>query len=236
MILSVHVVIPARDEQELLSRCLLAVRQAIAHATAVRPGLICRATVVLDSCLDDSALVVAQGGARALVVQHGLVGAARDSGARVALAEDAAAGVPASRTWLASTDADTVVPPHWISGQLALAENYDAVIGTVQPLGLTDPQLLAQWHLRHQLREGHPHVHGANLGVRGSTYLQIGGFRPVSSDEDVDLVRRIRARTDRWVATDTVRADTSARMQGRLRGGFSDYLTTLRGTVTEEAG
>lgn len=206
------------------------------HARTALPGLSCRCTVVLDGCRDDSARIVRATGARPLVVNHGVVGAARHTGARAVLAADAAAGVPAADSWMACTDADTIVPRHWITGQLELSATYDAVIGTVQPLGLTDPTLLAQWHLRHQLSEGHPHIHGANLGVRGSTYLEIGGYRPLSRGEDVDLVRRIRATTPRWVATDTVRVDTSARFKGRLKGGFSDYLVDLRTDITDITG
>ena len=74
-------------------------------------------------------------------------------------------------------------------------------------------------------------MHGANLGLRGSAYLEVGGFRPMPSDEDVDLVRRLRSHTTRWVATDTVRVASSARRNPRCRGGFSDYLGALESEV-----
>ena len=32
------------------------------------------------------------------------------------------------------------------------------------------------WLSRHHLRDGHPHVHGANFGIRADTYLSLGGW------------------------------------------------------------
>ena len=38
---------------------------------------------------------------------------------------------------------------------------------------------------------GHPHVHGANLGIRGSTYLDVGGWANRPAHEDVALVTAV---------------------------------------------
>jgi hypothetical protein len=46
---------------------------------------------------------------------------------------------------------------------------------------------------RHHLRDGHPHVHGANLGIRGDTYLALGAEPSLRAGEDVELVRRAMA-------------------------------------------
>ena len=61
------------------------------------------------------------------------------------------------------------------------------------------------------------HVHGANLGVRADRWRAVAGFGPRAVGEDVDLVERVRAVTDRWVATDTTRVLTS----GGLAAGSS---------------
>ncbi|MDQ1620699.1 MAG: hypothetical protein QOE19_3268, partial [Actinomycetota bacterium] len=53
MIDRVGVVVPVRDEQELLPRCLDALEVAIARLTADR-GLPVSAVVVLDRCTDGS--------------------------------------------------------------------------------------------------------------------------------------------------------------------------------------
>ena len=41
--------------------------------------------------------------------------------------------------------------------------------------------------------EGHRHVHGANLGICSRSYGELGGFAPLDSGEDVDLVSRAMA-------------------------------------------
>lgn len=231
MIRAVQVVVPARDEERLLPRCLESLEVACAELRRSRPGLRVDVTVVLDRCVDRSAEVVGHAGVRRVTVDHGNVGATRHAGIREALETAALMDVGADDLWIACTDADTVVPVHWLTGQVELSEVHDVVIGTVEPLGLTDTSVLAEWRARHHLIEGHPHVHGANLGLRGSAYLEVGGFRPMESDEDVDLVRRIRAHSARWVATDTVRVASSARRTGRCRAGFADYLASLEDEV-----
>ncbi len=232
MIRAVHVVIPARDEEQLLPRCLMSVEQARLALRAARPDLLVDITVVLDRCRDRSALVVDSARMHGVIVDFGMVGPARDAGVRGALAASASNGVVPEELWIACTDADTVVPPNWLTEQVELASAHDAVIGTVEPFGLTDTVVLSRWRARHHLIEGHPHVHGANLGLRGSTYLEVGGFRALATDEDVDLVRRIRAHTTRWVATDAVRVASSARRLSRCRGGFADFIVALEDEVS----
>ncbi len=231
MIRAVHVVIPARDEAELLPRCLASVDRARKVLRACRPDLLVDVTVVLDSCVDGSADVVETARVGSLVVEHGRVGAARHAGVSHAIEAAASSGVGHDELWVACTDADSVVPPHWLVTQLGLATTRDLVVGTVEPIGLTDTALLARWRERHELAEGHAHVHGANLGFRASTYLAVGGFAPVRLHEDVDLVRRIRAHTSRWVATDALRVASSARGHGRTPGGFAGFLARLADEV-----
>src|SRR5690606_39684918 len=36
--------------------------------------------------------------------------------------------------------------------------------------------------------DGHPHVHGANLGVSAAAYRAVGGFPPLAAHEDQALV------------------------------------------------
>jgi hypothetical protein len=129
--------------------------------------------------------------------------------------------------WLANTDADTTVPRDWLTSQLDIAgSGVDAVIGTVTPSGL-DAAAHHRWHTEHQLRDGHPHVHGANLGLRADTYIEVGGFAPLSVDEDRDLVAKVRRITNRWVATHRTTVVTSARTASRIEGGFATYITGM---------
>lgn len=233
MIRAVHVVIPARDEAALLPGCLRSVERARRVLRARRPELLLDVTVVLDGCVDGSAEVVETAHVGSLVVDHGVVGATRHAGVRRAVRAAHSQGIAADELWIACTDADSVVPPHWLQTQVELAGSHDLVVGTVEPMGLADAALLERWRERHELVEGHAHVHGANLGFLASTYVAVGGFEPVPLHEDVDLVRRIRAHTTRWVATDSARVATSARSHGRSPHGFSGYLADL---ADEEVG
>ncbi len=221
---AVAVVVPARNEASLLPDCLRAIEQARRTLEGARPDLGVRTVVVLDDCTDGSAGVVA---ARpeicTVVLTQGCVGAARAAGADMALGS----GRDPAATWLANTDADTLVPPDWLMTQVALAEaGHDLILGTVHPHDL-EPHLLERWSRRHRLTDGHDHVHGANLGVRGDAYLGAGGFPHVPLHEDVLLVDAVKALGARWVATDATRVQTAARLHARVAGGFATYLHEL---------
>ena len=92
---------------------------------------------------------------------------------------------------------------------------------------MADPRVLGAWLERHELREGHGHVHGANLGVRADAYLAVGGFAPLAVHEDVGLVARLRDAGHPWVATDRCRVRTSGRTESRVDGGFATFLAGL---------
>jgi len=94
--------------------------------------------------------------------------------------------------WLATTDADSLVPEDWLSRQLAYAsQGWDVVLGTVS---VTDwashpAHVPAVYAARYASGGGpHPHVHGANLGIRASAYRAVGGFRPLRTAEDHALL------------------------------------------------
>ena len=87
--------------------------------------------------------------------------------------------------------------------------------------------MLRAWSQRHTRREAH--VHGANLGVRLSAYLEAGGFPARVEHEDVALVAALRARGT--VPAHATTVTTSARQRGRVRGRFSGYLRALSAEV-----
>lgn len=233
-----HVVValPVRDEEELLPACLASLAAAAARvreATARTRGVAVRVDVVvaLDRCTDGSAVVAARHRVRVVELAAGSVGAARRLAAATGLAAVTARGGSPSSTWLCSTDADTVVPPHWLVRQLEAAEGgADLVLGTVEPHDLPAPLHRAWWR-RHHLAEGHPHVHAANLGVRADAYLAVGGFEDLPEHEDVDLVDRLRRSGAAVVATDRTRVRTSGRLRGRTPHGFAGYLAALGGAA-----
>jgi glycosyltransferase involved in cell wall biosynthesis len=217
------VVVPTRNEESRLPRCLTALAAAVAALEdefgADAPAI--SVIVVLDRCTDDSAQVAAQWPQfETLECTAGSVGAARRAGVAHALA-----GTDAGHTWVATTDADSAVPPRWLTVQLVLAESgTDLVLGTVLPDAELPTPERARWHDEHTLEDGHPHVHGANLGVRADSYLAAGGFSAVDSDEDVLLVEELRARGARECRTALIPVLTSGRLEGRAPGGFGGYL------------
>ncbi|MGG5260344.1 glycosyltransferase [Phycicoccus avicenniae] len=224
----VVVAVPARDEEQLLGRCLASLDTARAALASVRPDLAVHVVVVLDRCVDGSAAVARAAAVEVVTGDLGSVGAARNIGVGVGTRAALAAGVPPQATWVATTDADTVVPGDWLVQHVALAETgVDLVVGTVVPDESVDPRVLVAWRARHELGEGHRHVHGANLGIRADAYASVGGFAPVPLHEDVALVEAVRASGRPWVATDRARVRTSARTVGRARGGFASHLAAL---------
>ena len=133
MIDTVGVVVPASDEQDLLPTCLDALDAARGELARSRPDVVVRVVVVLDSCTDGSAAVVvsARPTVEAVPVDVRLAGAARRAGCALVIATTTPA---ADRLWLASTDADSRVPPNWLTGMVELAEaGADFVLGTVRP-------------------------------------------------------------------------------------------------------
>ena len=107
----VVVAVPARDEQALLPACL---RSVTAAATVLRraPRHPAGGCGGLDGCTDGSARVAAAWGVTTVTLPGAGVGAARDAAVERGLA---ALGHPAeSSTWVACTDADTVVPTSWL--------------------------------------------------------------------------------------------------------------------------
>lgn len=228
---AVAVIVPAHDEEDLLEACLAAI--AVAAVRARRAGIRAEVHVVLDACRDRSAAIAHRHDVAVIEVTARCVGIARDVGARAAL-EGFADEEPA-HVWLAHTDADSTVPPNWIEEQAALARGgADVVVGTVRPdFDDLSPAQRAAWLRTYTPGAPNGHVHGANLGIRGSVYLACGGFAAMPVHEDVHLVDEARARGARIVASDAASVHTSGRAVGRAPDGYARYLRDdlLRGAA-----
>ncbi|MGY6502234.1 MAG: glycosyltransferase [Acidimicrobiales bacterium] len=221
----VAVVVPARDEQDLIATSIVSINRA---RRALGPRVSSSCVVVADSC-SDATIAVAERAAldgppiTILEVRAGLVGASRRAGTRAALSRVTA---PLRSVWLANTDADTIVPGDWLTAQVELADRgADAVAGIVT-LGAHegDPVLTQRFDAAYVLNPdgSHGHVHGANLGLRADVYCAAGGWSPLSTGEDHDLVARLgSARIERTIA---LRVQTSARRVGRAPHGFAADL------------
>ncbi len=221
------VIIPARNEQRLLPRCLAAMTTAIDEVRRCARGVRVHLIVVVDAS-NDRTLEIARSwpGTDTVVTRSGSVGTARRRGVDRLLTTNP---VDSGRIWICTTDADSAVPPDWLCMMLQHARSgVDMVLGTVRP----DPDelaggLLAAWRLRHELTDGHPHVHGANLGIRADMYGRAGGFPETGVDEDVLLATAVRSLGGHIVSTAASPVLTSGRLTGRVTGGMADYLTDL---------
>jgi cellulose synthase/poly-beta-1,6-N-acetylglucosamine synthase-like glycosyltransferase len=219
------VIVPAADEEQTIGDCLSAVLAARAHLHRAT-GIAVRIVVALDSCRDQTARIARQIAEPELVAMNVRnVGAARAAGARHALTGSG----PPSETWLASTDADSRVPVTWLSHMLAEARSgAHLVLGTVIPEPGLQHLVHRAWLSRHHLRDGHPHVHGANLGIRGDAYLALGGWPEWRAGEDVELARRATTTGHLRISrTAAIPVHTSIRQAGRAPRGFSSYLGGL---------
>ncbi|WP_263357263.1 glycosyltransferase [Acidicapsa ligni] len=228
----IGVLVPARNEETLLPRCissLLAARERLPH------NVTCDIVVAIDSSTDRSreiaeALLGRNG--TVVVVNARAVGTARAVAAKVALERYAGS---LKHCWLANTDADCEVPTHWLADHLGIArQGVDAVAGIVDVDSFAEHDALVpeRFRLSYQIHADgtHPHVHGANIGVRADAYLLSGGWPAIESAEDHGLWRRLRDSGHKPLSASKLRVTTSGRKIGRAPHGFADALAAHNGT------
>ena len=225
MIRLVGVVVPAHDEQDLLPACLAALRRA---ARGLR-GIPVHPVVVADACRDRTVEEARRSGAVVVTIGARNVGAARAAGVREVLRRTR--HLDPADVWLATTDADTFVPPRWLRQQARYAsQGWDAVVGTIRVTDWSSYQPGTHSLFRRRYDGGaglHSHVHGANLGFRASAYLKAGGFPAVPTAEDHALVTALTAGGSRVLRTRALPVVTSARREARAPHGFSHYLAEV---------
>jgi glycosyltransferase involved in cell wall biosynthesis len=214
-------IVPAHNEERLIGPCLQALQSAARH-----PGLAGEAVaivVALDRCSDATAAVCRRFGVHVVRVEAGCVGVAR------AVASEHALSLGAR--WIGCTDADSRVPTDWLWRQVACEAG--AFCGVVSVDDWLDyaPSVRQQFLLGERAQDGHPHVHGANMGFSAAAYRDSGGFLPLATGEDValiDAIQRSGARVARLAAPQVV---TSARRHARASHGFSDFLKRLERSI-----
>lgn len=214
--------VPVHNEEALLGGCL----EALDAARAAVGHIDVRTIVVLDACTDSSEDISvrwasSREGCSVISIDRRNVGAARAAGFMSTVA------VPG--TWFATTDADSVTRPDWVSSQIAHARiGAGAVAGTVRVDLTTAPDgVAAAYRSGYRDHAGHRHVHGANLGVHADAYWSIGGFGALPTGEDVDMIRRLEAARIPVVYACDSPVSTSSRLHGRAPDGFADHLRSL---------
>ncbi len=240
------VVIPARDEEGRIARCLAALgrQRDVPGEFAV--------IVVLDGCGDDTEAVARAAAARAglaleliaLPVSAG-VGTARRVGMERACARLEAAGRPDGL--IACTDADTEPDAGWLAAQLALLDEGAAAVGGRIDLDPLDAAALPADALTRRGDRAvarlatvraddesaeHHFFSGASMGVSARAYRAVGGLDPLPALEDEGFARRLAAGGLRIVRSDRVRVTTSARTDGRARRGLARDLELGRWLAT----
>lgn len=225
MIRAIGVVVPAHNEESLLPRCLASVRRAARVVDRIPVHLV----VAADACRDATASVARRAGAAVVTIGARSVGAARAAGVREVLRRTA--HLDPADVWLATTDADTLVPASWLSQHVGYGDQgWDAVAGTVW---VTDwsgyrSEVPVLFRERYGPSTGpHAHVHGANLGCRAAAYLRAGGFPGVPTAEDHALITALTATGSRIRHTGALTVITSARRDSRAPHGFGEYLAEL---------
>jgi glycosyltransferase involved in cell wall biosynthesis len=180
---TISVVIPAFNEEGYLERCLAAL--ALQDCPMDPYEII----VVDNGSTDRTAEIARRYGARLVVEPRKGVARARQAGF------EAARGVV-----IASTDADTIVTPFWVS-RIAWHFRTVPTLGAVYgPVWWPEARLLERlvfrypitWALWASNRLGRSLWWGSNFAVRRQVFLEAGGF-PVDwlSDEDTDLSLRV---------------------------------------------
>jgi hypothetical protein len=140
--------------------------------------------------------------------------------------------------WLASTDADSTVPPHWLAAQARQRrEGIEAWAGTVAVADWEGrpPALSARFaSFYRDAARTDGHVHGTSMGFSARAYLAAGGFPPVRTGEDHALWRRLGNVGARRVHDLSCPVATSARRRGRAPDGFCATLNRFEEQLSEE--
>lgn len=231
------VVVPARDEERMISACLTALscQRGIDRGAY---GVI----LVLDDCHDQTEPIARRiAAARGLQLEL-LHGAGEGSGAARSLGMDRAHRrlMAAGRggALIATTDADSQVAPDWLAAQLAAVRSGAEAIGGQVVLEETSASDLDGATIEHRGQElerrlarvtgrgerEHPHFAGASIGVTADAYGRAGGMRPLRSLEDEDFGRRLEEVGVPVRRLESVRVTTSARTDGRAERGLAADL------------
>jgi glucosyl-3-phosphoglycerate synthase len=242
--LRICVVVPARNEEELIGSCL--------QALAEQEGVSCEEyeiLLVLDRCTDGTEtrardVAASYPGLRLSFLDGPGKGSghARRLGMEVACDRLHAVGRP--HALISSTDADTVVAPDWISAQLDAAQRGAKAIGGRIELADdgTVPKALLEWHLargdsRHKRllsepapsgRTEHWQFSGASMALTAEVYRKVGGMEPRNALEDEQLEDALRRHSVPIERLLSVRVATSARLVGRAGRGLAHDLSAVR--------
>ncbi len=175
----VSVVVPAYNEEKYIRRCLDALVQQ------EHPGFDYEIAVVDGKSVDRTRAIARGYGARVIVQSRRGIAEARQLGFASARGEV-----------IASTDADTVVPPNWLERLLGEMFSEPDIVGTYGPIRLYDGKeyedlfsyYVAGTYLWLNAAIKKPAFSGQNFAVKRAAFEAVGGFDTGwVSAEDVNL-------------------------------------------------
>jgi hypothetical protein len=115
------------------------------------------------------------------------------------------------------------------------ASGIEAVAGIISVDSFDEhgPEVPARFHTSYSIyADGtHPHIHGANLGIRADRYLDIGGWADLKTAEDHDLWGRLKRTAVCLLSSARLQVITSGRRVGRAPSGFAGALAAHNETV-----
>ena len=244
------VVVPARDEEDLIRSCLeaIATQERVSHEEY-------EVLVILDGCTDETEERASHvGDVHPSLQLHFLDGPGQGSGPARRVGMDAACDrllqVGRPEGLIACTDADTVVAPDWLAAQLrAVSEGARAIGGRIE---LADDGSLPESVWRRHAQEGrlrherllsdpnpagetqHWQFSGTSMALTAAVYTQVGGLEPLTTLEDEHLERALRHHHIPIHRLLSVRVTTSPRLEGRVTRGLSYDLARIALSLHEE--
>jgi glycosyltransferase involved in cell wall biosynthesis len=217
--INILIVVPACNEEESIADTIASIRLSITKCSEA--CLNTTIVVVCDSCEDQTYLEAKKAlyGCSSIVAKVNFrnVGKTRDWGVRLGLNSQT------DTNWIAFTDADSLVLSDWMSRQVQAYQcGYDAFFGRVQ-FESSSP-ILEKFRSNYKTQT-HRYIHGANMGLSLSAFLEVGGIPLLSAHEDKFLVDRLEEKNLSlfWDSNEAVQ--TSVRMEGRAPEGFAATLS-----------
>jgi len=247
--LKVSVVVPARNEEELVGSCL----EALTEQEGVSPKEY-EVLLVLDRCTDETEARAREiADAYPCFGLHFLDGPGKGSGhARrvgMELASARLLGLGRAKGLIASTDADTVVAPDWLAAQLrAVSRGALAIGGRIELAESPLPESISRWHTergrrRHESllsepdnlgKTEHWQFSGASLALTAEIYKEIGGLEPRVALEDEHLEAELQRHGVPIERLSSVRVTTTARLEGRAKQGLARDLAVAVANLMDD--
>jgi glycosyltransferase involved in cell wall biosynthesis len=238
------VAIPAHNEKDHIAPCLTALaRQDFGGCLDV--------VAFLNNCTDGTPDIVRRLVPslpfRLHVLERRLEPSEANAGIARKLAMEAAGAISSADGVVLTTDADSRVPPDWVSSHVAvIAGGADAVAGMVE-MDPDDAAALPFWLQAEEDRAQafgtlldeidylldpdpvdpwprHTQHSGANIAIRADSLARVGGIPPISLGEDRALFAALRRADARIRHSREGVVTVSGRLVGRARGGMADTI------------